>query len=162
MKKIILLFIFSNTLINCQSAPKTTFSEVALNDKLEQVDGVSVDFAAILEKHSGKPLFIDVWASWCRDCIEGLPKLKAFQADHQEMVYVFLSLDKTVKAWKKGVKRYEIKGDHYFMSSGRKGPLGSFLDLDWIPRFLIVNPDGKIEVFRAIETTDINLLNYLK
>ena len=48
------------------------------------------------------------------------------------------------------------------MSSGRKGPLGSFLDLDWIPRFLIVNPDGKIEVFRAIETTDINLLNYLK
>ena len=78
------------------------------------------------------------------------------------MVYVFLSIDKTVKAWKKGVERYEIKGDHYFMSSGRKGPLGSFLDLDWIPRFLIVNPDGKIEVFRAIETTDINLLNYLK
>ena len=57
MKKIILLFIFSNTLINCQSAPKTTFSEVALNDKLEQMDGASVDFAAILEKHSGKPLF---------------------------------------------------------------------------------------------------------
>ena len=162
MKKIVFLFILSNTFINCQSAPKTTFSKFALDDKLEQMDGVSVNFADILEKHSGKPLFIDVWGSWCRDCIESLPKFKAFQSDHQEMEYVFLSLDKTVKAWKKGVERFEIKGDHYFMSSGRKGPLGSFLDLDWIPRFLIVNPNGKIEVFRAIETTDINLLNYLK
>jgi hypothetical protein len=48
------------------------------------------------------------------------------------------------------------------MTSGKKGPLGTFLDLDWIPRYLIVDPQGEILVYRAIETSDKNLLNYLK
>jgi hypothetical protein len=40
--------------------------------------------------------------------------------------------------------------------------MGTFLDLDWIPRFVVVNPEGGIAVYRAIETTDKNLIEYLK
>jgi hypothetical protein len=78
------------------------------------------------------------------------------------MIYVFLSLDKSKKSWKTSIERLKLQGDHYYMSTGKKGPLGTFLDLDWIPRYLIVDPQGEILVYRAIETSDKNLLNYLK
>ena len=115
-----------------------------------------------MDQNIGKTIFIDVWASWCKDCIESLPQIKALQAAHPELVYIFLSLDKSIKAWKKGIGRYALEGDHYFMSSGWKGPMGTFLDLDWIPRFVIVNSEGDIVVYRAIKTSDKNLTKYLK
>jgi len=40
--------------------------------------------------------------------------------------------------------------------------MGTFLDLDWIPRYMIIDKQGGIKVFKAIETTDITLLNNLK
>jgi thiol-disulfide isomerase/thioredoxin len=162
MKNIFLVSLFVTTLLSCQNRVETQFSEAALNDDLLTLNDVSILFKSILEKHQGKTVFIDVWASWCKDCLKGLPSVKALQTEHPEVDFVYLSLDKTQKAWKKGIKRLEIKGDHYFMKSGWKGAMGTFLDLDWIPRYMIVDKQGKIKVFKAIETTDITLLNNLK
>ena len=162
MKNIFLVFLFVTTLLSCQNRVETQFSEAALNDALLTLNDDSILFKSILEKHQGKTLFIDVWASWCKDCLEGLPGVKALQAKHPEVDFVFLSLDKTQKAWKKGIKRLEIKGDHYFMQSGWKGDMGTFLDLDWIPRYMIIDKQGTIKVFKAIKTSDITLLNNLK
>jgi thiol-disulfide isomerase/thioredoxin len=162
MKNIFLVSLFVTTLLSCQNRVETQFSEAALNDALLTLNDDSILFKSILEKHQGKTVFIDVWASWCKDCLKGLPSVKALQTEHPEVDFVYLSLDKTQKAWKKGIKRLEIKGDHYFMKSGWKGAMGTFLDLDWIPRYMIVDKQGKIKVFKAIETTDITLLNNLK
>ncbi|MDA9303509.1 thioredoxin family protein [Flavobacteriaceae bacterium] len=162
MKNIFLASLFVTTLLSCQNRVETQFSEAALNDALLTLNDDSILFKSILEKHQGKTVFIDVWASWCKDCLKGLPSVKALQTEHPEVDFVYLSLDKTQKAWKKGIKRLEIKGDHYFMKSGWKGAMGTFLDLDWIPRYMIIDKQGKIKVFKAIETTDITLLNNLK
>ena len=162
MKNIFLASLFVTTLLSCQNRVETQFSEAALNDTLLTLNDDSILFKSILEKHQGKTVFIDVWASWCKDCLKGLPSVKALQTEHPEVDFVYLSLDKTQKAWKKGIKRLEIKGDHYFMKSGWKGVMGTFLDLDWIPRYMIIDKQGKIKVFKAIETTDITLLNNLK
>ena len=162
MKNIFLASLFVTTLLSCQNRVETQFSEAALNDTLLTLNDDSILFKSILEKHQGKTVFIDVWASWCKDCLKGLPSVKALQTEHPEVDFVYLSLDKTQKAWKKGIKRLEIKGDHYFMKSGWKGAMGTFLDLDWIPRYMIIDKQGKIKVFKAIETTDITLLNNLK
>ena len=162
MKNIFLASLFVTTLLSCQNRVETQFSKAALNDVLLTLNDDSILFKSILEKHQGKTVFIDVWASWCKDCLKGLPSVKALQTEHPEVDFVYLSLDKTQKAWKKGIKRLEIKGDHYFMQSGWKGAMGTFLDLDWIPRYMIIDKQGKIKVFKAIETTDITLLNNLK
>jgi len=162
MKNIFLASLFVTTLLSCQNRVETQFSEAALNDAFLTLNDDSILFKSILEKHQGKTVFIDVWASWCKDCLKGLPSVKALQTEHPEVDFVYLSLDKTQKAWKKGIKRLEMKGDHYFMKSGWKGAMGTFLDLDWIPRYMIIDKQGKIKVFKAIETTDITLLNNLK
>jgi thiol-disulfide isomerase/thioredoxin len=162
MKNSLLVFLFVTTLLSCQNRVETQFSEAALNDEFVTLNGDSILFKTILEKHLGNTVFIDVWASWCKDCLEGLPSVKELQQKHPEVDFVYLSLDKTQKAWKKGINRLEIKGDHYFMQSGWKGAMGTFLDLDWIPRYMIIDKQGSIKVFKAIKTTDITLLNNLK
>ena len=162
MKNSLLVFLFVTTLLSCQNRVETQFSEAALNDEFVTLNGDSVLFKTILEKHLGNTVFIDVWASWCKDCLEGLPSVKELQQKHPEVDFVYLSLDKTQKAWKKGIDRLEIKGDHYFMQSGWKGAMGTFLDLDWIPRYMIIDKQGAIKVFKAIKTSDITLLNNLK
>ena len=162
MKNISLLVIFFTTILSCQNRIETQFSEAALNDSLVTLNGDSILFKTILENHKGNTVFIDVWASWCKDCLKGLPSVKVLQLEYPEVDFVYLSLDKTQKAWKNGVDKLGIQGDHYFMQSGWKGAIGTFIDLDWIPRYMIIDKQGKIKVFKAIETTDITLLNNLK
>ena len=162
MKKLLLVALFITTVLSCQNRVETQFSEAALNDQFVALSGESVEFKTILENHKGKTLFIDVWASWCKDCLEGLPSVKVLQEKYPEVDFVFLSLDKSQNAWKKGIDRLQIKGDHYFMQSGWKGAMGTFLDLDWIPRYMIIDQQGQIKVFKAIKTSDKTLLNNLK
>ena len=162
MKKILVLTLFFTTVLSCQSRVETQFSAEALNDEFITLEGNSILFKSILEKHEGNTVFIDVWASWCKDCLKGLPGVKELQANNPEVDFVYLSLDKSQVAWKKGIDRLQINGEHYFMQSGWKGAMGTFLDLDWIPRYMIIDKQGGIKVFKAIETTDITLLNNLK
>ena len=162
MKHILVFTLFITTVLSCQNRNETQFSLEALNDKLINLQGDSVSFKSILEKHKGSAVFVDVWASWCKDCLKGLPGVKKLQETHQKIDFVFLSLDKSQVAWKKGIDRLKISGEHYFMQSGWKGALGTFLGLDWIPRYLIIDKEGGIKVFNAIETTNKKLLNNLK
>jgi thiol-disulfide isomerase/thioredoxin len=105
---------------------------------------------------------IDIWASWCKDCIAGFPDLKKLQQDNPDLDYVFLSLDKEIDRWKAGIKKYDLKGDHYYIKSGWKGPLCSSIDLDWIPRYILLDASGTIKVYRAITTKDNQLLNQIQ
>ena len=73
------------------------------------------------------------------------------------MVYVFFSCDKTFDKWKEGIEKHELKGDHYLVKEGMKGLFGKSIDLDWIPRYIVVNKKSKISLYRAIET-DFDLI----
>ncbi|MFD0991360.1 TlpA family protein disulfide reductase [Mariniflexile jejuense] len=144
-----------------QDAP-TQFSKAALNDTFVTLEGKPITFKAILEANKGKTIVIDVWASWCKDCIGGMPKVKALQNKFPNATYVFLSLDKTQDAWKRGIEKYNVNGQNYFMESGWKGPFGEFIQLDWIPRYMVVDENGEIKLFKAIEADDKNIKNILK
>ena len=164
MKKIILIFI-TFVSFSCNELQKTSFSTVALDEKLLAVDDSEISFQDILNKHKGKTIVIEVWASWCGDCVKSMPKLKTLQANHPEVDYVFISMDKTADKWKAGVAKHKIQGDHYMAKDQMKGIFGQAIDLDWIPRYIIINKDGKILLYRAIEkdfATIDETLNNLK
>jgi thiol-disulfide isomerase/thioredoxin len=155
---LILVFIF----LACVSEDPTSFTEKTLADVFLTENDTEISFSEILESHSGETIFIDVWATWCKDCIVGMPKLKMLESEFPDVRFVYLSLDKTIPSWKKGIKKYKLGGEHYYISSGWKGPFGDGIDLDWIPRYMVVNPEGEISVFRAIKTDDKAMMNNLK
>ena len=151
MKKILVLLI-AFVSFSCSHAQKTTFSKEALSQKLLAIDGKQVTFKEILKKYKGKTLVIEVWASWCGDCVKAMPKIKEIQTNNTEVAYLFISMDKTADKWKEGIVKHAIKGDHFMANDQMKGVFAKAIDLDWIPRYIIIDKTGKIVLYRAIET----------
>lgn len=161
MRKFIILFavIF---FISCSEDPKQ-FSEKALLDMLITQDGAKLTFREVLYKHKGEKILIDVWASWCKDCIVGFPKVKKVQKKFPNVKYVFLSVDRNNPSWKRAIKRYNLKGDHYNFPKGQnEGEFVDFINLGWIPRYMVIDETGKIKLFKATKASDKNITEALQ
>lgn len=158
----ILVFLFAVISFSCSQAQKNSFSKEALSEKLLSTDGNQVAFEDILKQHKGKTLVIEVWASWCGDCVKAMPKIKELQASHPDVAYLFISMDRTAEAWKTGIEKHELKGNHFMANDQMKGVFGKAIDLDWIPRYIILDKTGKIVLYRAIETDFEKINSVLK
>ncbi|WP_072402633.1 TlpA family protein disulfide reductase [Flaviramulus basaltis] len=155
------LIILLISVFSCNTETPTQFSEDALNDTFVTLEGNSVSFKDILKENKGQTLVIDIWASWCSDCIKGIPKVKDLQNEYKDVKYIFLSLDKKQEAWKKGIKKYNVEGEHYFMQSGWDGAFGKFVNLNWIPRYMVVDKEGTIKLFKAVKADDKRIKKHL-
>ncbi len=143
------------------------FNEKALNQPFSTLDGSTISFQEILNNNKGKNILIDVWASWCPDCIKALPHIQDIKNQFPEVAFVNLSLDKTTESWKESIEKYDIKGEHYFLGDEKrmKGDFGQAIELKWIPRYIVVNKQGEIALFNATEKNFAeitDLLNNLK
>ena len=138
--------------ISCTKAQKTSFSDESLASNLKTLENNDIAFKEILEKHAGKTIVVEVWASWCSDCVKAMPKLKELQSNHPAVDYIFISMDKADDKWKAGIEKHELKGDHYWATDGMKGIFAKATDIDWIPRYIIIDKTGTIVTYRAIET----------
>lgn len=162
MKKMKYLLVLLIGFLSCNTETPIKFSEAALNDTFISLEGESVKFKDILSTHKGQSVVIDIWASWCGDCIQGMPKVKALQKAYPGAAYIFLSLDRGQDAWKRGIEKYQVKGDHYYMPSGKQCDFADFVNISWIPRYMVINKAGEIVVFNVIEADDNKLIEALK
>lgn len=161
MKKLLLLLTGLGLHISCAQVPQDHFSKETLSYELQTLEGEKISFEKVLKMYEGRTIFIDVWASWCPDCLKSLPEVKHLQEKYPEVTFLFLSVDKTPESWAKGIEKYDVKGEHYLISDGMKGAFGKSITLDWIPRYMIVNKEGKLVLFKAIETTDEQIIEVL-
>ena len=105
MKKIVAL-IMALTLFSCSNAQKSSFSKEALSETLLATDGSQIAFQDILKKQEGKIVVLEIWASWCGDCVKAMPKIKELQAKNPDVSFLFISMDKTADKWKKGIENF--------------------------------------------------------
>jgi thiol-disulfide isomerase/thioredoxin len=157
MKKIILTVVFC-VVISCSNAQQTEFSKEALSSSLATPNATEITFEKSLEKHKGKIILIEIWASWCGDCVKAMPKIHEIQTKHPDVDYLFISMDKSIDTWKKGIKKYHLTGEHLLAKDQMDGRFAKAIDLDWIPRYIIVDKTGKPAVYRAVET-DFEFIN---
>lgn len=162
MKKIIYTTLCLFCFLSCNTEAPKQFSEAPLNDVFINLDGDEITLKSILEKHKGKTIVVDIWASWCGDCLRNMPKVKALQDTYKDVVYLFLSLDRGQKAWKKGIEKYQVVGEHYYMPNAKKCDFADFVNISWIPRYMVINGASEIVVFNVIEANDEKLIQALK
>jgi len=158
MRYILILFLLLAPSVFSQ----TQFTQEALDDVFLTRDQKEVPFSEILKQYKGKTIFIDIWAGWCGDRRKGMPDVKKLQKKHKNVVFLFLSLDKTPQSWGHAITALNIKGEHYFIASGWKGAFCSSIQLDWIPRYMIVNPEGEITLYKAVKDDDEKIINLLQ
>lgn len=152
MNKIIISWLFCTFLLGCSKAQPKKFETEALQKTLTTTSNTTLSFADVIAKNRGKVTVIEVWASWCSDCVKAMPKVKEMQAKFPHVNYVFISMDKTFDAWQKGIQKHQLQGEHYWSPDGMKGEFGKAIDLDWIPRYILIDREGTVVTYKAIET----------
>ncbi len=162
MKKIIVVATMLISTLGCAQKEETSFKKDGLENVMVSSENKPITFAEILKKYEGKTIIIDVWASWCSDCVKGMPKVKELQEKNPEVTFLFISMDKSYESWLKGIEKYEVRGEHYLTTDGMKGVFGKSIDLDWIPRYMVVDKKGKIALYKVIEADDEKLIKTLE
>jgi thiol-disulfide isomerase/thioredoxin len=134
------------------------FPDTVRNVALVRPDGSEVALGNVLDGTKGRKVLVDMWASWCRDCIVGLPDVKSLQKSFgNNVVFLFLSVDKDDAKWKSAIERYGISGEHYRVKGAWKTPLSNYIALDWIPRYLVLDENGMVIQPKAIHANDASL-----
>ncbi len=133
---------------------KTAFTAEARQQPLYAVDGKQTTAGTVLEAYKGQTVLLYIWAMWCPDCLKGFPELKAFQAANPDVPVVYFSLDREEQRWKEGIEKFDLEGAHYWFKTDWKNDFTNAIDLNWIPRYLIINPDGGIAHYYAVKADD--------
>lgn len=162
MKKILLSLVIAIASISCTQAQKTEFPPEALSSVMIATDKSETTFQNVLDANIGKIVVIDVWASWCPDCIKGFPKYKELQAQFPDVTYLYISMDRNWESWIVGAENHILKGQHFWVQDGMKGVFGQSIDLDWIPRYMVIDQKGKIALYKATEADDAKLAETIK
>lgn len=108
------------------------------------IDIVLTDTAGQQKKLSdfkGKPIYVDLWATWCGPCIQESPAFNALSAEYPEIEFVQISTDQQREAWMSYL-------------SHKQGVLPQYNSVDmqltegwqifYIPRFILIDKDFKI------------------
>ena len=126
-------------------APGTVAPDLTLKD----IDGRSVS----LSDFRGKQVVLHFWASWCPDCREETPQLKAAQAaaDPSKVVFVSVSFDRKVEAFEAYVRDNALGGVQLFDASDKKeSVVGTAYHVKWIPATYLIGPDGRIQLATVV------------
>lgn len=114
-----------------------------------------------LKSLRGKYLYIDVWATWCSPCKAEIPFLQKVEHDYADKNIAFLSLsvdrmiDKT--KWISYVKDNKLGGIQVMADKDFSSDFIKKFNINSIPRFILIDPAGKIVDGDAKRPSDKNL-----
>ena len=119
-----------------------------------------------LESLKGKFVYIDVWATWCSPCIAEIPALKEVEKEYhgRNIEFVSISIDnrKDFEKWKKMVADKELKGVQLCADHAWESDFVKSFAIDGIPRFILIDSEGKIVNADAPRPSDEKLKELLK
>lgn len=148
------IFLLISVFFFSQEAPKilkTNFSPKALSQKVTSLADKKIAIGDIFKKHQGKTFVIDFWASWCKDCINAIPEAKILKEKNPNIDFIYFSLDRSEDKWKTSLEKFGIQdSENYWFDAGWQNDFNNDIDLNWIPRFIVVDQKGKIAKYYAI------------
>lgn len=75
----------------------------------------------VIQKLPAKPVFIDLWATWCYPCIAAFgynSALDSFLSDHGVVkLYISVDAQNNYEIWKKAIDKYALGGYHILANS---------------------------------------------
>lgn len=118
-----------------------------------------------LKDFRGKYVLIDIWATWCGPCKKQFPFVRALEEEFgkQGVEFVSISTDvlKDKETWRTMVVENGL-GTALFASNGYDTPFVRYYQIEYIPHFLLVAPDGVMLSAKARKPSDPLLRMYIR
>lgn len=124
----------------------------ALDFTLRSIDGGRV---VLSECYAEGYILLDFWASWCRPCINEIPKLKSLHSKCGDRLQILsLSVDREEVEWREAVEQHNLSewpqliverkedADSYYFPS--QADVSLAYDVQEIPCFILIDSNGLI------------------
>jgi thiol-disulfide isomerase/thioredoxin len=106
--------------------------------ELVRLDGSSVQFASL----AGKPMVVNLWATWCPPCMREMPVLRDAQKNRPDVVFVFANQGESADAIQKFLDREGLGLDNVLLDSRLE--LSSQTDSQALPTTLFFDGKGAL------------------
>ena len=98
--------------------------------------------ARLPELAAGRPLVLNLWASWCAPCRVELPALAAAQAAHPAVRFVYLNQGEDVPAVQRFLAGLPFALDGVWLD--RRAAAGPAVGSEGLPTTLIFDAEGRL------------------
>ncbi|AWB33421.1 TlpA disulfide reductase family protein [Orrella marina] len=120
------------------------------------MNGQSLD----LQTFHGKPLVVNLWASWCPPCVREMPVLQQAQLAHPDVAFVFLNQGESVHQIQTFLDRHHMVFDNLLLD--RTGEVGRAYGSQLLPTTLFFDANGKLVDLRLGELSKATLAQRLE
>jgi len=131
--------------------PAPDFKAVALNEK---------DFS--LKDFAGRWLVVDVWATWCVPCKKESPFFEQLAEKYtsESVAFISLSVDQDKNAWRADSPDKSKRVLQLWATNSMS--LSQYFAIEYIPRFMLIDPKGKIVNIKLPYPSDYEFEEILK
>ena len=146
----------------CNNASQLAPGSDAPDIEFEDPDGFRFNLSDFF---GHKPLYVDLWASWCGPCCEEIPYLAKFVeslGDDPEITCISISIDHDLDDWLGKLKEVNPDWIQFIATENGQESISNQYFVTGIPRFLLIDGDGKIASVNAPRPSTPNLLDELK
>ncbi|QXP68540.1 redoxin family protein [Polaribacter sp. AHE13PA] len=115
-----------------------------------------------LDDFKGKYVYIDIWATWCGPCLGQIPYLKKLEKKYHNKNIEFLSISidqkKNYDKWRTMIEEKELGGVQLLADNNFNSQFIKDYAISGIPRFILLDPQGKIIDANAPRPSDEKLI----
>ena len=137
----------SSNKINNHSLNKDS-NQIRLVTNYNHINSIS----ELLDSFKNKPVFIDLWATWCTPCLEEFkyskPLYEYLTKNGIEIIYISFDKEKDDLLWRKQINANDLFGNHIRASKPLQDSLTTLIwggiDVYSLPNYLLFNVNGKL------------------
>jgi thiol-disulfide isomerase/thioredoxin len=115
-----------------------TINSQTLNWQLYDLKGNKISF----ENLNDKPVFLNIWATWCPPCIAELPSIQALYEDYGDKVNFILISNEDPEKVQNFAKKHQYDGLPFYLSASMPNNFST----NSIPATFIVGSNGRVLV----------------
>lgn len=132
----------------------STGGEVAADFSVETLDGAGFTLSEHLTE-DGRPVFLNMWASWCPPCKAEMPDISAASEAHEDVMFIGVSVNDEPSA---AADFATTTGIRYAIGFDTDGAVADAYQVRGLPASYIISSEGVIleRVFGAVTAADID------
>ncbi|MES1934356.1 redoxin domain-containing protein [Salinisphaera shabanensis T35B1] len=110
--------------------------------RLQTLDGRATDLATLQAEAEGRPMVVNLWATWCPPCRAEMPVLEAAQNERDDVLFVFANQAEATPTIQSFLDSQDLHIEHVLRDSG--GHLAKQAGSAALPTTLFYDGDGRL------------------